>query len=216
MNIGFIFAHPDDESFSTGGTIARYAHLENNVYTLCLTSNEERKKEYMEATKILGAKKAVCLEFEKMEKNKEKIKEEIIQFILTYQPEIIVTHMEEDYHHEHRLTNKLVKEAIEWAAHETQYENSFLVSKLYTTETTVLLSNPHVLVDISEFIKIKEKAMEKYKSQIEKGGENFYIKFHRYRTLMRGTQAKVKHAEAFNEIPLKKNSPFYKQKNALL
>jgi hypothetical protein len=31
---------------------------------------------------------------------------------------------------------------------------------------------------------------------------------------MRGTQASVKHAEAFLQIPLKKNSPFYESKHS--
>ena len=209
MNIAFIFAHPDDESFSTGGTIARYSASENNVYSLCLTSNEVRRKEYIEATKILNVKKAIILNYKEIENNEVEIKNQIIEFILIYRPEIIVTHMDDDYHVEHRLTSSMVKEAIEWAAHVTQYENAHLVEKLYVTETTILLQDPQILVDISEQIEKKEQAIREYKSQLKKGGENFYIKFHHYRTKMRGIQANTNHAEAYNQIPIKKCGTFY-------
>ncbi|MHA1305275.1 MAG: PIG-L deacetylase family protein [Candidatus Heimdallarchaeaceae archaeon] len=216
MNIAFIFAHPDDESLSTGGTIARYTHEGSNVSTLCLTSTKLRKEEYLQAMNILEVKNPRIFDFDGVVSNYQAIKEEIIQFILEFKPEIVVTHLEEDYHIDHRTTFEIVKEAIEWSAHVTQYENAHLVSKLYTTETTVLIPSPDVLVDISPFYEIKERAIRCYTSQLSKGGKDFYLEFHKYRTMMRGTQASVKYAEAFKAITLKKNSPFYKIRNSLL
>ena len=35
-----IFAHPDDESFGAGGTLAKYAHQGVQVVLLCLTRGE--------------------------------------------------------------------------------------------------------------------------------------------------------------------------------
>ena len=35
-----IFAHPDDESFGAGGTLAKYAHQDVQVVLLCLTRGE--------------------------------------------------------------------------------------------------------------------------------------------------------------------------------
>lgn len=43
-NILFVFAHPDDETFSCGGTISRYAKDENtSVYLYCATLGEAGK-----------------------------------------------------------------------------------------------------------------------------------------------------------------------------
>ncbi len=216
MKLAFIFAHPDDETFSTGGTIAKYSSMSHIVSTLCLSSTEDRKTEYLDATKKLGVQESKILDYNNVADFETKIKKEVINFILEFRPEIIVTHLAEDYHIDHRTAYHIVKEAVEWAAHETQYDNSHLVSKLYVTETTILIPNPHILVDISAYYSIKENAIKCYSTQLSKGGEGFYIKFHKHRTLMRGTQASTEYAEAFLEVPLKKNSPFFKIKHSEL
>ncbi|MBI2074499.1 MAG: PIG-L family deacetylase [Candidatus Levybacteria bacterium] len=89
-NIVCIFAHPDDEAFGPGGTIAKLAK-ENNVYLLCATKGEAglqvqsskfptsprlrgaskvqslgsvREKELQKSAKVLGIKKVFFLGFE--------------------------------------------------------------------------------------------------------------------------------------------------------
>ncbi len=213
MRIAFIFAHPDDESLSSGGTIAKYSAFNHDVSVICLTSTVERKKEFLAATTILGCKNAMIFDYTNVESNQKELTQKLIDFIVHFQPSIIVTHIANDYHIDHRATFDIVTEAIEWAAHTTQHENAFLVSKLFVTETTILLPNPHYLVDISNFYNLKEQAINEYHSQLYKGGDKFYINFHNYRTRMRGCQAGTKHAEAFNEIVLKKNSPFYPRRH---
>lgn len=55
-----VFAHPDDESFYAGGTIAKYAKVGWSVDVLCATRGEaggdgdERRKELEQAAAILG------------------------------------------------------------------------------------------------------------------------------------------------------------------
>ena len=216
VKLAFIFAHPDDESLSSGGTIAKYASSGHHVSTLCLSSDEVRKKEYLKATEVLGVQDVEIYDFNNVENHVIAIKEKVIQYILKTKPETIITHIENDYHIDHRLTHSIIREGIEWAAHETQHENPHLVSKLYTTETTILIPNPHILVDISDFQDKKVEAIKCYESQLYKGGEDFYLTFHNHRTLMRGAQASTRYAEAYLQIPLKKNSPFYKQKHSEL
>ena len=216
VKLAFIFAHPDDESLSSGGTIAKYVSSGNGVSTLCLSSDEVRKNEYLKATEILGVKDVEIFDFNNVENYETEIKEKVIQYILKTRPQIIVTHIENDYHIDHRITYNIIREGIEWAAHETQHENPHLVSKLYTTETTILIPNPHILVDTTDYQSKKEEAILCYKSQLYKGGDDFYLKFHKHRTLMRGAQASTLYAEAYLQIPLKKNSPFYTQKHSEL
>ena len=216
VKIAFVFAHPDDESLSSGGTIAKYARVGHEVYTVCFSSSPLRKKEYLSAVKVLGCKESTIYNYDNVADYEREITKDFISYILEFRPEIIVTHLENDYHIDHKASYRIVKESIEWAAHETQHENPHLVSKLYVAETTILIPNPHILVDISEDYEIKEKAIRCYESQLYKGGDDFYIKFHKHRTMMRGAQASTTHAEAFSQIPLKKNSPFYKVKHSEL
>ncbi len=214
MKIAFVFAHPDDESLSSGGTIAKYANTGHDVYTICFSSSPTRKKEYFSAVKVLGCKEAIIYNYENVSDYEKEITKDFISYILKFQPDKIVTHLEDDYHVDHRSCHRIVREGIEWAAHETQHENPHLVSELYVAETTILIPNPHILVDISEYYETKESAIKCYKSQLYKGGNNFYIDFHKYRTMMRGTQASTNYAEAFSQIPIKKNSPFYESKHS--
>lgn len=73
-----IFAHPDDESFGPGGTIAKLAK-DNDVYIICVTAGDAgqngltktqrtladiRKGELKNASRILGIKKRFCLDYE--------------------------------------------------------------------------------------------------------------------------------------------------------
>ncbi|MCG3258210.1 MAG: PIG-L family deacetylase [Candidatus Heimdallarchaeota archaeon] len=216
MKLAFVFAHPDDEALSSGGTIAKYSTLGDEVSTLCLSSDSVRKVEYFNATKILGVHKPIIFDYQNVESKKQEITKDFIDYLLNFRPEIVVTHLENDYHIDHRATYNIVLEGIEWAAHETQHKNPHLVNKLYVAETTILIPNPHILVDISDCYDQKEEAIKCYKSQLSKGGDNFYINFHKNRTQMRGAQASTKHAEAFLKVPLKQNSPFYEKKHSEL
>ncbi|MCG3220383.1 MAG: PIG-L family deacetylase, partial [Candidatus Heimdallarchaeota archaeon] len=69
MKLAFIFAHPDDESLSTGGTIAKYAAKSNQVITACLSSDSVRKSEYLEAIKTLGVEKNLILDYPDVHNN---------------------------------------------------------------------------------------------------------------------------------------------------
>jgi LmbE family N-acetylglucosaminyl deacetylase len=70
-----LFAHPDDESFGPGGSIATWAQAGVEIEVMCATKGEEgtpdenqvtaqiRSKELEEAAKILGVKKVEFLGF---------------------------------------------------------------------------------------------------------------------------------------------------------
>jgi len=72
-----VFAHPDDESFGPGGTLAKYAREGVEIHLLCATRGERRgnkinkdvkishirEKELLEAVKVLGIVRVEFLDF---------------------------------------------------------------------------------------------------------------------------------------------------------
>lgn len=116
-NIVCVFAHPDDEAFGPGGTIAKFAK-NHNVYILCATKGEEglnalgkgsiskiREKELLRAAKILGVKKVIFLGFKDGElsnnlyhKLASKIRSNLLKLkpslVLTYEPRGVTGHID--------------------------------------------------------------------------------------------------------------------------
>jgi len=115
-NILCIFAHPDDESFGPGGTIAKLA-LTNDVYIICVTDGgaghtksvedivEVRKNELLAGAKILGVREVFFLGFkdgdlsnnlyhEVASRIKAKVMELKPQTIITFEPRGISGHID--------------------------------------------------------------------------------------------------------------------------
>lgn len=99
--IACIFAHPDDEAFGPGGTIAKLSQ-DNEIHIICCTDGDHqdkglkniRDKELLASAKILGVKQVHFLDFVDGELSNNKyaqlaqaIKSELDQL----QPEIIIT-----------------------------------------------------------------------------------------------------------------------------
>ncbi len=193
-----IFAHQDDETFSAGGILAKYGE---NAVAVSVTFDEKREFEFKKACEILGVN-AVQLQ-NKDTVNSNLIKKEIIQLILKFKPNHVITHVDFDYHHEHRAVRQIVEEAIEWASHTTSPDRqAHQVSSLWAAETTVMIPVPDIFVNITEFNDKRLEAIRSYESQSHKGGNAFYSRFHNTRTTLRGIQAEVLHAEAFLSVPI--------------
>ena len=191
-----IFAHQDDETFSAGGILAKYSRV-STTWAVSVTSDPHRKNEFMNACKILGAN-PITLGFSNIfSKNEPEIKEKVIETILIHKPDLIITHVDFDYHHEHRKLLEIVKEAVEWASHTTSQKRFHQVKSIWGAETTSLIPHPDIHIDISDFNSKRLAAIEQYESQSHKGGDGFYKKFHNARTSLRGIQANVEHAESF-------------------
>lgn len=120
-NIVCIFAHPDDEAFGPGGTIAKLSK-EYNIYLLCATKGQIGKEgrnlrssssslakirtnELLKSAKILGVKKVYFLGFKdgelsnnlyhklasKVQSHLKKLKPEIV---ITYEPQGVSGHID--------------------------------------------------------------------------------------------------------------------------
>lgn len=105
-----VFAHPDDESFSSGGTLAKYAAKGFEVYLVTATKGEAgqwsdvvrkerelwqiREKELLKAVKILGIKQVEFLGFIDGKINNElvpQLTEAIAQKMREIRPQVVLT-----------------------------------------------------------------------------------------------------------------------------
>jgi N-acetylglucosamine malate deacetylase 1 len=206
-----IVSHPDDETIGCGGTLALHAN-ESNV--LCLTCNpRNRKNELESACAALGIGNPIVFEEDCVVSSNGLVKR-VADVIAVNRPNIVITHLPFDYHSDHRATYEVVKEAIEWVAHTTIYSKPCLIERLLLMEINTLIPNPHILVDITDTLAKKRRALQSYVCQLAKFPWGYYQRFNDKKAELRGAQANCIYAEAFFEESLAKNSPFY-EKNSI-
>jgi len=208
-----VVSHPDDETFGCGGTLALHASKGVPVSILCLSCNPpERKGEIMGAAEELGVPEPVVLDDLSIAQTPSLIRR-VANHIVAAKPKVVLTHVPFDYHREHRATYQVVKEAVEWAAHTTTYDEPCLVERLLLMEVNTLIPSPHVLVDVSEAMDAKRRATRRYTSQLAKFTWGYYERFNEKKAELRGVQGGCAYAEAFQEEPLARSGPFYPVKS---
>ncbi len=202
-----VTAHPDDECLGAGGTIASHSSQGVDVDLLCLTGSPARNRELKEACKILGIRNLLTGERDDfaVDRSVEKL---IIQAILEWRPDIIITHSEKDYNRNHVACAQIVADAAEWASHVTRFERAHRISRIYHMEVNTLLSRPNVMVSVTESYNTALEGLRCHKSQTSKAG-GYYERFYDARTRLRGVQSACERAEAFSVSLLKHTGPFY-------
>lgn len=110
MKIIFVFAHPDDESFSSGGTIAKLVKKGERVILATATRGEKgelgdpplcrkkdlgktREKELKSALRILGIKDIIFLDFTDgtLKDHIENLKKKILSIFTKERPDVVIT-----------------------------------------------------------------------------------------------------------------------------
>ena len=187
IDILAIGIHPDDVELSCSGTIAKHIAFGKKVGILDLTQGELgtrgnaelRTKEANEAAIILGVSFRTQLNlkdcfFENNEENQKKI----IEIIRKHQPEIILCNAISDRHPDHGRASKLVSEAsfysglIKIETHtDNKIQQAWRPKAVYHYIQDQYI-HPDFVIDISDFIDIKHKAIMAYSSQFYNPSSN--------------------------------------------
>ena len=182
LDILAIGAHPDDVELGCGATIAKEISFGKKVGILDLTrgelgtrgSAEIRAEEAKKAAEILGVSIRENLGFADGFFTNDKVHQiEIIKRIRKYKPEIVLCNAIDDRHIDHSKGSKLVSDACFLSGLikiETKFEFENKIQKPWRPKQVyhyIQWKNiePDFVVNVSEFINLKIKAVKAYKSQ---------------------------------------------------
>ncbi len=197
--------HPDDPETGCGGTIAWFASLGHQVYSLYLTKGEAgipgvskekaasiREAEARKASEILGSKPVFFGQIDGDTYVNREAYEKMISLIRELKPNLVFTQWPIDTHPDHRVASLLVYQA--WWSSERSFP-LFYYEVLTGNQTQAF--SPTDYVDITQYAEIKKKAAYTHESQLP---VEWYHE-HEQMSLFRGLEAGVTHAEAFRGHP---------------
>jgi len=173
-------AHPDDVELGCAGTLAKEISLGKKVGIIDLTqgelgtrgSVEKRYQESAKASEILGISVRENLKFrDGFFVNDEKHQMEVIRMIRKYKPSIVVCNAIDDRHIDHPKGSKLVSDACFLSG--LKMIETIDEGKIQETHRPSIVYHyvqwkniePDLVVDITNFMDVKLKAVFAYDSQ---------------------------------------------------
>ncbi len=188
-----IFAHPDDESFIIGGSIAKMAHEGAEIHLMTATKGEAgktaglceqgslgvlREKELEKASRILGIKELAFLGYldkEVAAAPAARIIEQLVRKIREFRPHLVLTFGPDGAsgHRDHRAIHYWTKAAVKLAgeAVEEEWGHPYRLPRLcYVVAAwrTDRQGRNHTdyTIDIKHWSGIKWRAIEQHKTQV--------------------------------------------------
>ena len=218
MKILVIAAHPDDEVYGMGGTMAKLSSQGNEIYTLIVTEGcstqyrgnkeiiEKKKEEAIEANKILGVKEVMFGDLPDMKLDTlphvsiNRIIEEIIDKV---KPDVVYTHHKGDVNKDHRMVYEstlvatrptylqCVKKLLCYQVPSSTEWNAPVVDEIFI---------PNAFEDIEMYYSLKEQAILTYKTEIREYPHPRSLKGLEISAARWGMVVGKKYAEAFELI----------------
>ena len=182
-----VFAHPDDEAFGPGGTLAKLAK-DNDVYIICCTDGNHqekglkniRGKELLASAKVLGIKQVLFLDFEDgklCNANYHQLADVLKTKLDALKPETVITFHPNGVsgHIDHIVVTSVVnflftqlkylKKIMYFCMRDV--ERKMIPSYFVHMPEGVARKDADYIEDVSTFWTIKNAAMRKHKSQIK-------------------------------------------------
>jgi LmbE family N-acetylglucosaminyl deacetylase len=186
-----IFAHPDDETFLAGGTLAKYADAGWEVSVLCATRGEAgrrgdyekedlssgefamvRQREMEDACRVLGVREPLflkCADQGIASVCRDSARAEIVRFLRKWKPDVVITFGPDGVsgHTDHVAIGGIATAAAREAGIRSLYYVLRSESLSTFCKPEVPVSSPPVttVIDVSDFGERKLQAMRCYRSQ---------------------------------------------------
>ena len=224
-----VFAHPDDMDFSSSGTIAKWAKKGADITYLVCTDGSKgsedptitprklaviRKKEQLEAAKILGVNDVIFLKHRDGELIVDlKLKEAISMVIRKKKPDLVIT-LDPTFlystkrgfvnHSDHRAAGQAAIDAVFPLARDRlnfpHHEKQGLAPHKTKTLLLVSFEDPEHFEDITETLVKKLEVLKAHKSQVPSNSE-FEKRIREWARIL-GKKAGFRYAEGFKRIQL--------------
>ncbi len=197
LNVLAIIAHPDDLSFFSAGTLARWVEEGHDVYVICCTNGEvgtlrtdltkvdvakKREQELKAANKILGFKETLILGYPDAGFiDPAVLRKELVYYVRKYKADRVVTFdpwAKYEVHPDHVVVGRMAAEAGAFAAFPLLYQDQIDTEVQPHTCSEIWLMGllghyPNAFVDISSSLEKKVNAALKFEATLELLAELF-------------------------------------------
>lgn len=155
-NILVLSAHPDDLELSCGGTVAKLVAEGNKVINLIMVGNVPHIKYLDSAANKLGYESFVySYSKDRFTVNEDSVRS-VGSLVSSINPDLIITHWEEDWHQDHRACNEIVSIIRRDQPVDVWHMGSYPYNLKYKS------FNPSLYVDISDYAIKKYDAIAEY------------------------------------------------------
>jgi LmbE family N-acetylglucosaminyl deacetylase len=191
MNILAIIAHPDDLSFFSAGTLARWVNEGHDIYVVCCTHGEvgtlradltkadvaqKREQELRASNDLLGFKETIILNYPDAGFiDGAKLRKELVYYVRKLKANRVVTFdpwAKYEVHPDHVIVGRMACEAGAFSAFPLLYEDQFKDGITANACDEIWLMGllghyPNALVDISSTLDKKVSAALKFEATLE-------------------------------------------------